>query len=173
MNRFKSATLLFSTCLLVLLPAGAAAQEDKSLPRFQDYLVTRILHHKPVAADLRSDRQARLFRTQLRQGVARKGVNFAGQFTLLTWGCGSDCRMVAVVDAKTGDVYIAPFTVSTGISFHLESKLVIANASEINRYLSGEPMLDVYWPAWYVWQHGRFVRVFRKQAESLRRKRLG
>lgn len=98
-------------------------------------------------------------------------MNFAGHFTLVTWGCGSDCRMVAAVNAKTGDVYIAPFTVSTGVSFRLESKLVIANDSEINRYLSGEPMLDVYWPAWYVWQHGRFVRVFRKQAESLRRKK--
>ena len=46
----------------------------------------------------------RMFRTVLRNG-ARKGSNFAGHYTVVEWGCGSDCVEYAVVDALTGKVY--------------------------------------------------------------------
>jgi|ERR1019366_1215816 hypothetical protein len=44
------------------------------------------------------------FRTVLRNG-AKKGSNFAGHFTVVEWGCGSNCIAMAVVDAITGVVY--------------------------------------------------------------------
>lgn len=35
---------------------------------------------------------------------ASSGPNFAGHFTVITWGCGTDCFQYAVVDAITGEM---------------------------------------------------------------------
>lgn len=44
------------------------------------------------------------FRTVIRHG-AKKGPNFAGHYTVVEWGCGSNCVVYAVIDAITGAVY--------------------------------------------------------------------
>lgn len=160
--------ILLLSCL-VLATARAAVAQEKLLPRFEQHSVSRTLSGKPAAVDLRSHSKARLFRTMLRLG-AEKGPNFAGHYTVATWGCGSSCIMVAVIDALSGRVYIAPFQVSTGASFRIDSRLLIANESEVERYLSGEAMLDVYVPAWYVWRNNRFVQIFKRRAETYRKK---
>lgn len=76
----------------------------------------------------------------IREGAA-KGPNFAGYFTIATWGCGSSCGSFAVIDAKTGRVFHAPFDILgfplrmrfpdtpdedyEPISYHLDSRLLI------------------------------------------------
>ncbi len=164
---FNSKTILLVCFVFVVSSKGITAQ-NKSLPRFEDYRVSKVFTGKPAPVNLRSHPKARLFRTMLRMS-AERGPNFAGHFTVAIWGCGSDCRMVAVVDANTGRVYFAPFQVSTGASFRINSRLFIANDTEVERYLSGEEMMDVYVPSWYVWRDGRFVQIFKKQGESLRK----
>ena len=37
-----------------------------------------------------------------------EGPNFAGNYTIARWGCGSTCVGFAVVDARTGRVYFHP-----------------------------------------------------------------
>jgi hypothetical protein len=49
-----------------------------------------------------------MYRTVLREG-AGKGPNFAGRYTVVTWGAGLGAFSMAVVDAKTGSVYFPPF----------------------------------------------------------------
>jgi hypothetical protein len=151
--------------LFSLFCGNAVAQRKRSQPpRFEDYRVGERFTGIPAAVDLRSHPKARLFRTMLREG-AKKGPNFAGHYTVVTWGCGSDCRMIAVVDARTGRVYIAPFTVSPGIGedFRSDSRLFIANPPERSGFKEGVPMLDVYKPGWHVWHRGRFVQVYPKE----------
>ncbi|HEV2800427.1 MAG TPA: hypothetical protein VGW12_08020 [Pyrinomonadaceae bacterium] len=58
----------------------------------------------PVRLDTR---RARMFRTRLRED-SRAGVNFAGHYTVVFWGCGTGCAQLAVVDARTGSVYWPP-----------------------------------------------------------------
>ena len=158
----KTIVLLFAT-----LSFHANAQNN-DVPRFEDYRVAKSFSGKPAPVNLRSHPKAQLFRTMLKLSAA-KGPNFAGHYTVGTWGCGSDCRMVALIDAVNGHVYFAPFQVSAGAAFHIDSNLFIANESEIERYLAGEEMLDVYTPAWYVWRRGRFVEIFKARAERIRR----
>jgi hypothetical protein len=162
--------ILLLSCL-VLTAARIGLAQNKPLPRFEQYSVSKRFSGKPAAVNLRSHRKARLFRTMLRLG-AEKGPNFAGHYTVATWGCGSDCRMVAVIDAITGKVFFAPFQVSTGASFRIDSRLLVANESEIERYLGGEAMLDVYMPGWYVWRNGRFLQIFKSRAEAYRNKNI-
>lgn len=93
---------------LILLSLQASAQRKQPLP--EDYPVSKsdVYKGKPVRPLLGSKR-ARMYRTVLRQG-AREGPNFAGRYTLVTWGAGLGVFSMAVIDAKTGKVFFPPFT---------------------------------------------------------------
>ena len=72
-------------------------------PRPSDYPATP--YTGPNAApDVGSDPLSRRYRTQLR-GWAKEKPNFAGHYILATWGCGTGCTQIAVIDAKTGKVF--------------------------------------------------------------------
>jgi len=60
---------------------------------------------KAKSIDFRkSPTAAKMFRTRLSEGF-KEGVNFAGSFILVAWGCGTGCRDGAVIDGKTGRVW--------------------------------------------------------------------
>jgi len=154
----------FTLTRLLLFEAAnecASTVAAQKRPRFEAYLVRGKFHGTPAEVNLHSHPKARMFRTMLRDG-AKTGPNFAGYYTVVTWGCGSDCMQVAIVDCRNGRVYFAPFTVSPGIraDFRIDSRLFIANPPERSGYKEGEPMLDVYQPSWHVWRGGRFVQMW-------------
>ena len=95
-------------------------------PRFEDYPFNGIFTGQPVLPIPRTP-QERRFRTRIREGVTigrgvwtgswkqakeRAAPNFAGHYFVIRWGCGSECLMMAVVDALTGTVYPPPLSVS-------------------------------------------------------------
>jgi hypothetical protein len=97
--------------------SGAAAAEDPAeycemsldaappqAPHFEAYAVPAEHIAKPAPVDLGKDRDARRFRTTLRDGAA-EGPNFAGHYTVTSWGCGSACLQWAIIDAKTGKIF--------------------------------------------------------------------
>src|SRR5919199_362191 len=70
--------------------------------RFADYAVSHTSRgRRPAAVDVASAPYGRMFRTKLREGAAA-GPTFAGHYTIVLWGCGTGCQIVAVVDARTG-----------------------------------------------------------------------
>lgn len=76
-------------------------------PRFTDYPVSE--RYTGKTAPLVLSRAAREFRTRLRQ-AAREKPNFAGRFIVATWGCGTECVEGAIIDARTGHVFMLPFS---------------------------------------------------------------
>jgi hypothetical protein len=90
----------FGQCLYAYDPSRAGQ------PRFQDYPASvstaKLRMPKIVGHD------ARLFRTVIRDGSAAAGVNFAGRFTIVGWGCGARCADSALVDRTTGAVIFDP-----------------------------------------------------------------
>jgi len=96
---------MFASVILLATPADAQEKE----PRSEDYPVPKseMYKGKPVPVMLRSKR-ARWYRTALREG-AKEGPNFAGHYTIVTWGAGLGVFSLAVVDAKTGEIYFPPF----------------------------------------------------------------
>ena len=80
-----------------------AATAIATSPRFEDYPATA-LAGPPAPVDLSSVAWAQTFRTTLVAGAAR-GPNFAGEFTIITWRCGTQCRSSAIVSARTGQVF--------------------------------------------------------------------
>lgn len=103
-NAFVSC-FIFTSVVLLTTPAHAQTKP----PRSEDYPVLKSEMYKgqPASVMLDSNR-ARLYRTGLREG-AKEGPNFAGHYTIVTWGAGLGVFSMAVVDAKTGKVYFPPF----------------------------------------------------------------
>ena len=155
-----TAKLLLLLCLIPLLLIRDAKAQNSSLPRFEDYPVSQLFKGKPAPVGLRTHPRANLFRTMLREG-AKQGANFAGHYTVVMWGCGSDCMEVAIVDAKTGRVYFAPFIVTPSMKadYRINSRLLVQNPPERNERPIDAEMFDVYKPGWYVWKGNRFVKL--------------
>jgi hypothetical protein len=108
-----------------LSPLSVWAQNaSASAPRFEDYPVTEMFTGTPVAPIL-STAATKRYRTRIRNGVFASsdvwigswknpikgaGPNFAGNYFVIRWGCGSQCVMMATVDARTGAVYEPPLS---------------------------------------------------------------
>lgn len=139
-------THLFLACVIAVsalaqstpkAPAKATAP-----PRFEDYRVTEIFNGV-LAAPILATAEQRMFRTRIRNGVLKgEGVkadgesshfltnpktNFAGRYVVISWGCGSQCVVMVVVDAKTGIVYDPPLSGFGGS----ELQLPLDNLSEM------------------------------------------
>lgn len=80
-----------------------------------------------------------MFRTMLREN-AKEGADFAGHYKVASWGCGSDCRYIAIINLKNGKVYFSPSLLWIGtppmvwnsekqpekpINYRVDSKLLI------------------------------------------------
>jgi hypothetical protein len=94
------------TSAAVVAAIGLGANAAMPAPTFEQYRVP-VFSGTSASVRLGSHPQAQTFRTVLRE-AARKGPNFAGHFTVATWGCGTNCIVVAIIDARNGRVFF-PF----------------------------------------------------------------
>jgi len=132
-----------------------SAQTAATLPQFQQFSVSQIYKRAPAAVNLNSNPGARRFRTALSNG-AKKGPNFAGHYTVVTIGCGSGCQSLAIVDAKTGAVYMTGVTADVGAKFQINSQLLVVNPPE-NITRADPPSVT---PRYYVWQNNRLRQIY-------------
>ena len=93
---------LFTLISVLIFPVCSLGQ-NTTAPKFNQYLV-KVDTIKPKAPNLKSHRDARLFRTNLRE-AAKEGINFSGHFVLSYWGCGASCMTVAIMDSRNGRVF--------------------------------------------------------------------
>jgi hypothetical protein len=145
--------------LIVVCSSAADAQASaRKLPRFEDYPAKEVYTGRPAAPNILTPIQKR-YRTRIRDGVDkgwgvyqdgreqnRPGPNFAGNMIVVQWGCGGPCLMMAVVDARSGNVYLPPLAVdrtftlpllcagnsvssNPRISFQRDSRLMILEAT--------------------------------------------
>jgi hypothetical protein len=169
---------------LTWMMAGSALAQSR-IPQFEDYPVTDTFPGQS-AAPVFTNSQQRLYRTRIRDGVAlgrgvwtgswrdakeRPGPNFAGRYIVIRWGCGSDCLMMAIVDARTGRIYAPPFSGAgtvffvpmdpmsgKEIEFRLDSSLmVLRNACAGARRQCGE--------YYFNWTNHRFTLVYTVPAD--------
>lgn len=85
---------------------------------------------EPAEVDFSSMPEAYLYRTTIRD-QAKEGPNFAGHYTVATWGCGTECEGYAIVDAITGRVVVyesyISFQVSDGVNYNLDGNILTVN----------------------------------------------
>lgn len=135
-------------------PVAAVPPERPALPRFEDFPATESFAGTPARVDLASQPWASLYRTMLREGAA-EGPNFAGAYTLVSWGCGTQCQQWAVVDARTGRVHGFPFDSGLGVDFRPDSRLVVVNPLEPGE----DPWPGRPPPAYFAWDGRQMVRI--------------
>jgi hypothetical protein len=149
--------------LILLLSLFGAALAQQFLPQFEAYPVSERFSAKPAPAII-SNPRARLFRTMITT-QAKGQPNFAGHYNLATWGCGSDCRGFALIDARTGKVYFhlralnvagVPFQDEDRLQFRPDSRLLI-----ISGWVDGVGGYQEEAKFYYVWENNRF-RLIRK-----------
>lgn len=163
-----------------ILSTPIAWAQQGGIPRFEDYAVTEMFMGTP-AAPIFSTPETRAFRSRIRNGVSTgagvwngswknpiegRGPNFAGHYFVIRWGCGSECVTMAIVDAKTGNVYNPPLSFSASLQVPLDnlsdmdvdfrpdsSLLVLRNGCRdfTNRKTCGEYYCN--------WKDNRFVLV--------------
>ena len=124
MIRFNFMVMGSAVAVAVLLAGRSAAQ--RSGPAFSHYKVDSVYRGPIAPVDLRSNPNAHRFRTVLRRG-ARSGPNFAGHLTVVTWGCGTSCITIALVDARTGRVYSSPVGAGYGVEHRVDSRLLVVD----------------------------------------------
>lgn len=101
----KKLSLFCSALILASFPYIAPAEPTHQYSEFPSGTVyTR--HPAKAVIDTRRDHR---YRTRIRQ-AAKDKVNFASQYTISTWGCGTGCEMGVAVDAITGKVVWLPMT---------------------------------------------------------------
>jgi len=123
-------------------------------PRFEDFAV----HEESVAepkVDITSHPIGRKFRSVIRETVAEEGVNFAGHFTVVEWGCGSPCQQFAIVNTLTGEITHNPARIlSRGLEFRRDSRLIV-----LNPFVPGEnDWLPTLATRYYLWD-GRQIKL--------------
>jgi hypothetical protein len=108
----------------MLLVAGCvwAQTHSGTVPRFEDYPASEVFTGAPAAPKLVTSPEQN-YADQIRDGVEKgygvfrdskeqKGPNFAGNLIVIQWGCGAPCLRMAIVDARSGEVYYPPISIN-------------------------------------------------------------
>ncbi len=134
--------------ILPLLLALVAAGSGPSGPRFEEFSVPVEEVAHPARPVLRTAEEKR-YRTQLRS-AAKAPPNFAGHLRVAEWGCGACCVRFAVLDLRSGEVFLPPFSLACGsadpsdpvrgrvaIDYRPDSTLLVATGTRDEGNVSG------------------------------------
>src|SRR5436189_3283148 len=113
-----------------ILLSSASAYGEKASPTFSQYQIKKsdVFKGKPRPIDLSSHKNAKTYRTKLREAT-KAGPNFAGHYTVVSIGCGTECQDNWVVNAKTGKI-IDCFPSTIGVEYDLNSTLLVIDQPE-------------------------------------------
>jgi len=117
---------------------------------FKKYEVKSIYLEKMARIDFKSNPIARLYRTRISKNYKQNGVNFAGHYSFVFWGCGSPCTGCVIVDLKTGKVYSGPDS-GFGYKFTKNSRLLIVNPKDTVSNSGQNPWDEVYKTERWFW----------------------
>ncbi len=91
-------------------PGSVTAKPRPAVPQFASYPVAQV-YTGPNAQPILDTPRKHAYRTRLRAAAAMK-PDFAGEYVVATWGCGTACIAGAVVNVRTGRVTFLPGSVS-------------------------------------------------------------
>jgi len=104
------------------------------------------------------------FRTALRTGTIETCVNFNAAFTLIQWGCGTECQSGAIVDRTDGAIYGLP-TATGGYDYRADSSLLIVNPHPTES-MPGSGIPDWLWREFYQFKNSSFVLIHQDKGEQ-------
>jgi len=130
-RHFGLAKLLVSLGLTLPIQYSQSQTPVKALPSHHDYPAESV-YAGPLTAPRLSGATEKRFEREMVDGVVRgfgifsggverPGPNFAGSMIVIQWPCGVPCMRMAMIDARTGEVYYPPISIAGagGKSFDL------------------------------------------------------
>ena len=129
----------FTVVLSLLFLETISIAFTSRLPSFNTYR-TKLYHGNKSKLIIKGNPLAERYKTiitdtyYLREWMkkwhGKAGLNFAGHYCFVWWGCGSDCQDSGLVDVTTGIIYQG-ITASLGYEFKISSKLMIVNPGRV------------------------------------------
>ncbi len=147
---------------LSLALLGPAVAAPKAPPAFGDY-PTRASdrpHAGPRPPLRLTTRTARRYTTVIHNAY-KEPPDFAGHLRVAIWGCGTDCRNIAVLDQNTGRAFTFPDVNSISgamgnsderVDYRVDSRLLIVSGSFDNERVERK--------FYYLWTGDRLRRIF-------------
>lgn len=167
---------------LLLGVAGLAQSRSTGLPRFEGYPAGKIFTGTLVAPKLVTPLEqscAEQIRDGVKEGYGvfrdgkeQTGPNFAGNLIVIQWGCGAPCLRMAIVDARTGDVYYPPISADGVVARSFDLPLltvgnVVSRNSEVQFRLNSKLMIIKTTPSqsgrhpaytfYFLWRRNRWT----------------
>jgi hypothetical protein len=153
-----------------------AEWEIDNVPSFNGYPVQE-KYFVPVALDIDSNPRGALFKTKISEGYVEDQPNFAGKYTIVSWGCGVDCFGWVIINNATGQIFgdymsekLTDGGSSYGMDFNIDSNLIIINPSQesdpeyfkdmddyIKNDLNGRK--DLYPTKYFKWENNELIPV--------------
>lgn len=109
----------------VRLPADNGG-ELTCAPAFEEFKAGERYVGPVASVNFKSRPEAEQFRTAITDG-AKSGPNFAGHYTVVSWGCGTSCQSSAIVDAVSGDITEYGVLSMYELGFRADSNLLVIN----------------------------------------------
>jgi hypothetical protein len=152
-----------------------AEREIDNIPNFDKYSVQRTFF-VPAPLDLNSNPIGDQFKTKITETYTEK-PNFAGQYTIASWGCGASCGAFVVIDNTTGKIYgdyisekLTDGGSSYGMDFNVDSNLIIINPSQesnpdyfkdMDEYIKEnlKKEKDLYPTKYFKWENNELVPI--------------
>ena len=98
---------------------------------FEAYQLGEELYRGDIAAVDFTDREdARTYQSIIEEGMKKVSVNFAGAYSVVTWGCGANCQVSTIVDVRTGKIIEYGIVSAYGLAYSPWSSLFIVNPIE-------------------------------------------
>lgn len=119
--------------------------------RFVDYPVKEVYDGPIAELDRKSHELAQVFPTRIREQLAG-GADFAGHYSVMEAGCGTECQMIVITDVITGKV-IGGLTARAGVEFKLDSQLIITDSDP---FCVSEGLCE---PAYYELESGKLIEL--------------
>jgi len=152
--------------VLIAAPRLVLSQEQgRRVPQFQDFPAGPIYAGPKAPLHLQPGTDAWLYRTTLRRGYESTAINFAANYVVITWGCGSPCQTSAIVDARSGHVVQFGIVTAVGAKHRPESQLFIEDdPQDAIQFLASSPtQMDIWYPAawsrYYRWDGHRLFLI--------------
>ncbi|GAB3200223.1 hypothetical protein ABID22_003110 [Pontibacter aydingkolensis] len=122
-----------------------------------DYDVGNMYRGRLSPLNDESSNEVSTYKTALDEGL-KQGVNFAGKYTVVTVGCGTNCQMHYVIDRENGKI-ADKLQSNHGAKYGPNSRLFIINPPD--------PAIDYQEcrncePQAYIFENGRFTKAAQK-----------
>lgn len=135
MKQFALPMLLFLACTCASGATDEEAYDEHTIrlgdipsdaPAFETFSA-KVFVGRNAAPILHGDPATRMFRTRLAEWAKAK-PNFAGHYILATWGCGTDCTRISIIDARTGRIY-HPAGITSNVAVNVHHRLLAGGDS--------------------------------------------